>query len=129
MKTHIILYVKDQKLSTEFYSSVLTMAPTLNVPGMTEFKLSDGCVLGLMPEDGIKNLLPKLPDPASAKGIPRAEIYLIVDNSEAYFARALKHGATALSERAMRDWGQVVAYCLDQDGHVLAFAEDSHETI
>ena len=124
MITHIILYVRDQSSSTDFYSSVLDMAPTLNVPGMTEFKLSESCILGLMPEVGIRNLLgTKLPDPASANGIPRAEVYLLVARAEIYYSRALQQGATPLSESAMRDWGHVVAYCMDTDGHVLAFAE------
>jgi len=28
-----------------------------------------------------------------------------------------------LSASSVRDWGHTVSYCLDQDGHVLAFAE------
>ena len=48
MRTNIILYV----------------APVLNVPGMTEFRLNEETVLGLMPSAGIKRLLgDKLPDP------------------------------------------------------------------
>lgn len=34
-----ILYVADQARSTAFYSTLLNRAPTLNVPGMTEFEL------------------------------------------------------------------------------------------
>lgn len=124
MLTHTILYVQDQQRSTDFYSSVLAMRPSLNVPGMTEFQLDAQCVLGLMPETGIKKLLGSaLPDPSSAHGIPRSEIYLIVDNCRTYYLRALGHGARALSEPAKRDWGDVAGYCLDLDGHVLAFAE------
>lgn len=53
---------------------MLACAPSLNVPGMTGFTLSANCVLGLMPEAGIKRLLgERLPDPAQATGIPRAE--------------------------------------------------------
>ena len=57
LKTNIILYVKDQEWSTDFYSHVLAMQPTLHVPGMTEFTLNEVCILGLMPESGIKKLL------------------------------------------------------------------------
>lgn len=82
MIAHLILYVADQQASTEFYAYVLDMEPTLNVPGMTEFSLSETCVLGLMPEAGIKKLLgTNLPDPATARGIPRAEVYLLVDDA------------------------------------------------
>ena len=119
-----VLYVADQERSTSFYSRVLGREPSLCVSGMTEFPLVDGSSLGLMPEAGIKRLLgDALPDPASAAGIPRAELYLLVDDPEAYHARALSAGARELSGLAKRDWGDRVAYCLDPDGHVLAFAE------
>lgn len=124
MKAHFILYVEDQRRSTDFYRAVLNMVPILEAPGMTEFKLSEECILGLMPESGIKKLLaPKLVDPALANGIPRAEVYLATHNASEYHARALQSGAISLSEFALRDWGEKVAYCQDLDGHILAFAE------
>ncbi|MBS2004309.1 MAG: glyoxalase [Cyanobacteria bacterium SZAS LIN-5] len=124
MRTHFILYVKDQAASTNFYRRVLELEPTLNVPGMTEFTLSESSVLGLMPEVGIKKLLGEpLPDPNGASGIPRAELYLVVKDATQFFGRALQSSATALSELNLRDWGHKVAYCLDLDAHVLAFAE------
>ena len=123
-KTHFILYVKDQARSTEFYSKVLAQSPSLNTPGMTEFILSENCILGLMPETGIKRLLgASLPDPARATGIPRSEIYLYVQWPTDYHQRAIEAGAFELSGLENRDWGDRVAYSLDFDGHVLAFAE------
>ena len=124
IKTHFILYVKDQARSTAFYSQVLSCHPTLNVPGMTEFTVSEDCILGLMPETGVKRLLgEKLPDPSQSTGIPRSEIYLLVHNPLDYHERALNAGAAELSGLENRDWGHRVAYSLDPDGHVLAFAE------
>jgi uncharacterized glyoxalase superfamily protein PhnB len=124
MKAHIILYVKDQQQSTAFYSRVLNLDPTLNVPGMTEFKINEGCILGLMPERGIKKLLGDvLPDPEKANGIPRAELYLRVENPGQYHDRALKNGARELSPLQRRDWGDQAAYSLDSEGHVLVFAD------
>ena len=38
------------------------------------------------------------------------------------FARAIEFGAREVSPLALRDWGHSVAYSLDPDGHVLAFA-------
>lgn len=123
--SYFILYVSDQATSTAFYSRVLDCSPRLNVPGMTEFVLPDGAILGLMPESGIRRLLgPRLPDPASAHGIPRAELYLLVEAPAAYMERALAAGAAPLSPLQPRDWGHRAAYCLDPDGHVLAFAAD-----
>jgi catechol 2,3-dioxygenase-like lactoylglutathione lyase family enzyme len=123
-KAHFILYVKDQSRSTTFYTRVLDCPPTLVAPGMTEFTLSPDCILGLMPESGIRRLLGNhLPDPAAGAGGPRAELYLLVDNPEAYHRRALDAGAEELSGLESRSWGHRVAYSLDPDGHVLAFAE------
>ena len=134
MKIHFILYVSDQGRSTAFYSDVLGEVPTLNVPGMTEFRLEDSTVLGLMPETGIVELLgPAIVHPALARGVPRAEVYLVVENPAAFYARAIAAGARELSRLALRDWGHTAAYCLDPDGHVLAFATsadaDSRESL
>jgi len=119
---HFILYVLDQAGAAAFYRAVLARAPRLDVPGMTEFEVG-GAVLGLMPEAGIKRLLGvALPDPSSARGIPRAELYLLVPDPAAHHGRALAAGARELSPLAPRDWGHEAAYCLDLDGHVLAFA-------
>lgn len=123
MKANFILYVSDQIRSTDFYAKVLGFEPTLNVPGMTQFRLGEGCVLGLMPENGIKRLLgDTLPDPAGANGIPRAELYLRVDDPEAFHQRAIKHGGKELSAVDKRNWGDLAGYSMDCDGHVIVFA-------
>jgi len=122
MIVHTILYVKDQVQSTHFYKLVLDQEPTLNEPGMTEFKLSEAHVLGLMPESGIKKLLGKIPNPSQASGIPRAELYFRVDDPESMFMRAKEAGAVELSPILGRDWGGRAGYVMDKDGHVLALA-------
>lgn len=120
---HFVLYVADQAASAAFYARALGRAPRLDVPGMTEFELGAQCVLGLMPEAGIRKLLgARLPDPSLARGVPRAELYLVVDDADACHARALASGAQELSAPAARDWGHRVGYVSDPDGHVLAFA-------
>ena len=120
---HLILYVQDQATAATFWQAVLDRPPNLDEPGMTEFTLGTQVVLGLMPEAGITALLgPRLPNPAAARGIPRAEVYLVTDDPAGHHARALAAGATELSALARRSWGDDVAYSLDPDGHVIAFA-------
>jgi ribosomal protein S18 acetylase RimI-like enzyme/catechol 2,3-dioxygenase-like lactoylglutathione lyase family enzyme len=123
---HFILYVLDQQRSRAFYEAALGVPPRLHAPGMTEFALAGGAVLGLMPEAGIRRLLPSLPDPSPGghppAPRPRAETYLMVATPGAYLARAVAAGATELSGVLPRDWGHHAGYCLDPDGHVLAFA-------
>jgi uncharacterized protein len=123
MNSLFVLFVRDQQRSAAFYASALASTPVLDVPGMTEFSLGGDAGLGLMPEAGIHRLLsPGLPDPAAAHGVPRCELYLVVADPAACHARALAAGATELSPLAARPWGDLTAYCLDPDGHVVAFA-------
>jgi catechol 2,3-dioxygenase-like lactoylglutathione lyase family enzyme len=112
----------DQAASTRFYRAVLLAEPTLDVPGMTELTLPGGAILGLMPEAGAARLLGAAHDPSHAAGIPRAELYVLVDDPAAYHARSIAAGAKELSPVAPRDWGHDAGYALDPDGHVVAFA-------
>jgi len=124
MICHFILYVSDQKKSCEFYQRILGISPTLNVPGMTEFKLGENCILGLMPNAGIKKLLgDAIQDPEKAHGIPRAELYMRITDARAAFERALASGAKELSPMQERTWGTTAGYFEDLDGHVIAFSD------
>lgn len=119
-----ILYVADQEKSKAFYEHLLNLKPSLHVPGMTEFMLSENVKLGLMPEDGIANIIvPHLPHPKDGSGTPRCELYLKVKNVQSYINRGLSKDATLISEMKDRDWGDYVGYIADHDGHVIAFAE------
>jgi hypothetical protein len=101
----------------------------LNVPGMTEFELTSDTMLGLMPEKGIKRLLGEVfPDPGLAHGIPRAELYLRTADPASFHARSLEFGGRELSPLQKRDWGDIAAYSLDPDGHVIAFASSAPGT-
>lgn len=118
-----ILYVADQARSRDFYKDVLGLQPSLDVPGMTEFPLNAYCKLGLMPENGIAQILKNaVPHPSTGSGIPRAELYLFVADIPSAFARALQSGGKEISPPAIRSWGDTVAYVADPDGHILAFA-------
>lgn len=125
--TITILYVADQEKSKNFYRNILGIEPDLDVPGMTEFQISQNHKLGLMPEDGIeKILMDKVPSPKSANGVPRCELYLYVDNPKRYFKRALEFKAKLVSELALRNWGDFAGYVADPDGNVLAFAQKNN---
>jgi catechol 2,3-dioxygenase-like lactoylglutathione lyase family enzyme len=119
----VIWYVSDPAEARRFYRALLLVEPTLDAPGMTEFALPGGLQLGLMPEAGIRRLLPELAQcaPHSA-GAARAELYLRVEDPQAWLERALAAGARLLDPVAARDWGERAGYVLDPWGHVLAFA-------
>ncbi len=119
-----ILYVKDQRASSLFYSNLLQLTPSLDVPGMTEFTLTETVKLGLMPEEGIAKIIAnKLPHPHKGNGIPRCELYLKVKNPAAYIQRGLSLGGKEISKLQNRDWGDIAGYLSDLDGHIIAFAK------
>lgn len=118
-----ILYVENQEKSKTFYQSLLQKDPCLHVPGMTEFWINDQSKLGLMPNDGIAKIVhPKMPNPSDGTGIPRCEVYLLVDNAAEFYNRAIDLGAKQITTMQKMDWGHTVGYVADVDGHVLAFA-------
>lgn len=120
----IILYVADQQKSRDFYSVILNKTPSLDVPGMTEFILTENLKLGLMPENGIAKILSdKMPHPNTGNGIPRCELYIVIDNLEETYNKAIKAGAKEISPIQDRDWGDSVGYLADFDGHIIAFAK------
>lgn len=122
--TQFILYVSNQQKSCDFYKKTLGLEPVLNVEGMTEFELCAGTKLGLMPEKGIAKILgSKLPDPSSGNGVPRCELYLLVDDPDLYLKRSINAGAVEVSPLQKRAWGDTAGYVADPDGHVIAFAK------
>ena len=124
ISVEIILYVSDQEKSMQFYEKLFRVSPDLHVPGMTEFRLSENCKLGLMPNNGIAKILSdKTPHPTTGNGIPRCELYFNVDDVEYEFQHALNIGATLISEIEVRSWNEKVCYFADNDGHIIAFAE------
>jgi predicted enzyme related to lactoylglutathione lyase len=119
-----ILYVADHARSSSFYRTLLDRAPEVHVPGMTEFALGNGFKLGLMPERGIARIISgPLPHPERGQGIPRCELYLLVENLPAALVLAERAGAVPVAPAEDRDWGHRVAYYADPDGHVIALAQ------
>ena len=123
-----ILYVTNQEESCKFYQNLFRKDPDLNVPGMTEFNLSDNCKIGLMPNKGIAKILAdKTPHPDSGDGIPRCELYFYVDNIQLEFENAIEAGAKLISPILNREWGDKACYFADPNGHIIAFAERLNE--
>lgn len=124
-KIEFIFFVENQENSMNFYKAILMQEPVLHVPGMTEFLILNNTKFGLMPCSGISNIVtPILPHPQNAKGIPRSELYLLVDDVEKYYTNALSNGAINISAPENRNWNHFVAYVSDLDGHVIAFAKE-----
>ena len=115
----VILYVADQARSRAFYQAFLGAAPSLDVPGMTEFDLG-GMTLGLMPSADIVDLVPGLTEGSGQ----RCELYLRRPDAADLSTRIVSAGGRLLSGLEPRPWGEAVGYALDPDGHVLAIAQN-----
>jgi len=50
-------------------------------------------------------------------------LYILLDNIDEAYERALKAGAKEISKIQDRDWGDAVGYLSDPDGHLIAFAK------
>lgn len=121
----VILYVADPLRSKTFYNQLLNRLPDLDVPGMTEYNLHPFLKLGLMPDEGIAKIVsPPLPHPSTGTGIPRCELYLMVNDLDACFAKIIQSGALEISPVLPRNWGHRGGYLADPDGHVIGLAEN-----
>lgn len=122
-KTHIILFVESQELSTLFYENLFFKKPDLNVRGMTEFHINDQLVVGLMPISGIEKIVQnKLSSPSLAKDVAKCELYLMVDDFQKEYERLLNLNIQLISPAQNRDWGHRVAYFSDLDSNLIAIA-------
>ena len=123
-KIHTILYVKNQEKSTAFYEKIFRRKADLFVSGMTEFCLSQDFTLGLMPNEGIANILKdKTPHPETGTGIPRCEMYFYVENLVDEYEILQNIGIEMVSTLSERNWGDEAFYFADLDGHIIAFAK------
>ncbi|MBI1317159.1 glyoxalase [bacterium] len=117
-----IWFVDNPLHSAEFYGSVVERAPRLLLPTMVAFDIGPGMVLGLMRRQGIERLL-GIETTSPRQAGAQSELYWLRPDAAALYQRALSAGARNLSDFQDRDWGHRVAYVLDPDGHLLAFAE------
>ncbi len=121
----VILFVEDITRAKAFYATVFQTEPIYDEPNMVQFNVSNQKI-GLMPEDAIlKTLSHRITRPRHDRRDPQMELYLYVDNPELYYQRLIQAGGSQVSPLKERDWGDFVAYGIDLDNHLLAFATPS----
>lgn len=120
---YVILYVKDVAASLAFYQAAFGLAQRFfhDDNGKAYGELETGAArLAFASFELVKT---HLKTEAAAAALGRApsgsEIALVTSDVPALYARAVKAGATAVSEPAAKPWGQTVAYLRDQDGHLV----------
>jgi predicted enzyme related to lactoylglutathione lyase len=124
MKTHFIIYVEDLSKTKLFYELLFNINPIIDDPGMCEYQLPDGTLLGIMPSTSLEKLFGKsFEKQKNRKALPQTELYFLVEDAKQFHKRAIQLGASEIREFSEMDWGDSAAYSINHDGHILAFAE------
>lgn len=127
----VLFAVDDIARAARFYAAALGWTQTVDVPGVFAQVAppSDGAdtgepvSLGLYSRSGFAQSAGAPPIPAPPPGsVAATELYVAVDDLDAAIAALLAAGATPLSPRAHRSWGDEAAYFRDPDGNVVAVA-------
>ncbi len=120
---YVILYVKDVAASLTFYEQAFGLARRFynDDHGKAYGELETGAArLAFASLDLVKeHLKPEAVAAAVHEGAIGGEIALVTTDVAALFTRAVKAGATPLSEPAAKPWGQIVAYLRDNTGHIV----------
>jgi len=120
---YVILYVNDVAASLAFYEAAFGLARRFfhDDHGKAYGELETGATrlaftsLVLAKEHLKLEIVAAAPDKAPL-GV---EIALVTTDVPALYARAVKAGATSVSEPAAQPWGQTVAYVRDKNGQLV----------
>jgi len=120
---YVILYVKDAASSLGFYEKAfgLTRRFYHDADGKAYGELETGAARLAFASLTLANEHLKQPVTVASPDKPPLgfEIALVTADVPALFARAVKAGATPVSEPATKPWGQTVAYVRDHDGFLV----------
>jgi lactoylglutathione lyase len=120
---YVILYVADVSASLCFYADAFGLARRFfHVDGNKAYGEMDTGATRLA-FASLNQATEHLKQEVTAASLDKAplavEIALVTKNLPVAFARAVKAGATVVSEPAVKPWGQSVAYLRDNSGHLV----------
>ena len=119
---YVILYVKDVAAALTFYEQAFGLSRRFfnDDHGKAYGELETGAArLAFYSVELAKTQVKEFVAASPDKAPLGFEIALVTPDVPALYARALKAGATAVSEPATKPWGQTVAYVRDKDGHLV----------
>jgi lactoylglutathione lyase len=120
---YVILYVKNVSASLAFYEEAFGLSRRFfnDDNGKAYGELETGAArLAFASFELVTSHLNQAFVAASPEKAPLGfEIALVTTDVPALYARAVKAGATAVSEPTAKPWGQTVAYLRDKDGHLV----------
>jgi lactoylglutathione lyase len=120
---YVVLYVKDVSATLTFYEEAFGLSRRFysDDKGKAYGELETGAArLGFYSLELVKEHLKQEVVVASLNKPPLGfEIALVTPDVPALYARAVKAGATVVSEPEAKPWGQTVACLRDKDGHIV----------
>jgi catechol 2,3-dioxygenase-like lactoylglutathione lyase family enzyme len=120
---YVVLYVKDVSASLTFYKKAFGLSRRFynDDHGKAYGELETGAArLAFYSFELAKTQVKEGFTAASPDKAPLGfEIALVTPDVLALYARAVKAGATAVSEPETKPWGQTVACLRDKDGHLV----------
>ncbi len=117
-----ILAVEDLARAAAFYDAAFGWPRAVDVPVYVEYQLPGSMRLGLYDRRGFGRNVGALPHPTPPGALAPTELYFHADDVAVADAALVAAGASVLSPRAPRDWGDEAAYFGDPDGNVLVIA-------
>jgi len=120
---YVILYVKDVSATLTFYEGAFGLSRRFfnDDNGKAYGELETGAARLAFASLELANAHLKQEVVVASLSKPPLgfEIALVTPDVPALYARAVKAGATAISEPETKPWGQTVAYLRDKDGHIV----------
>lgn len=119
---YVILYVEDVGASLTFYEAAFGLSRRFfhDEAGKAYGELETGSTrLAFASLALARDHLPEVIATGPTKPALAMEIALVTPDVPGQFTRALKAGATAVSQPAAKPWGQTVAYVRDNSGHLV----------
>ena len=118
---YVILYVKDVSASLTFYEQAFGLARRFynDDHGKAYGELETGAARLAFASFALVDEHLKAVESVGSRPPCGSEIALVTADVPALYARAVKAGATNVSEPATKPWGQVVAYLRDNAGHIV----------
>ncbi len=120
--THVltVFAVSDVERAVGFYQSVFGWSRRADFPIYVELELPDGRGVAFYERNAFGANVGVVPPPVAEGQLTGAELYLRCEDLDAVIGRLEEAGARLLSARAVRNWGEEVAYYADPEGNTIA---------
>jgi len=114
---YTILYVEDTARTLTFYRDVLGLSVKAEHGSYIEFETGQ-TTLAFNTREDVQRLIPDYTIP-SGKAQQTLEIGFVTDDVPTLFQKVEAAGSKTGLTPVEKPWGQVVAYVLDPDGHLI----------